>query len=188
MSLVSRVLPDANVFFSRTLTDWISLPRAMSNPPIYEVCWTEDILAEARYTIRRRYPGHPDGPLTRRFDRIRREFPIGRIDGFDVDPLCHPDPDDAHVISAARHGGVHYLVTNDAGFFTADTAESFEVHTADSFLVLLDDSAPTVIRDVTHVQQTYFERTRERFSLPRMLESAGAPEFAERVREHLQHI
>lgn len=50
--MVQRVFVDANVFVSRTLRDWICLLRA-EIPAMFQLHTTEDVLAEALYTLRR---------------------------------------------------------------------------------------------------------------------------------------
>ncbi|BDZ61537.1 hypothetical protein GCM10025873_13280 [Demequina sediminis] len=52
----TRVLLDANVLMSRTLRDAIFLIQ-IESPGMFATCWTEDILAETLYHLRRRNPG-----------------------------------------------------------------------------------------------------------------------------------
>ncbi|RDB48579.1 PIN domain-containing protein [Tsukamurella tyrosinosolvens] len=189
MAPSNRILLDANVFYSRTLQDWFSM-ISLHRSGLITVMWTEDILAEARYHLRRDNPEVPDGALTTRFDRIRTIHGGSRIDGFDISHKGHPDRYDWHVVNAAIHGGVDYLVTDDAKFQSLinDDDLTFEPHTPDSVLVLIDDSAPSVIREVTIEQQEYWTRKPGCSSLPVALRNAGSPQFAERVRRHLQAV
>lgn len=45
----SRVLVDANILYSRCLTDWISLASIRGG--MYTVLWTEDMLAEGNWHV-----------------------------------------------------------------------------------------------------------------------------------------
>lgn len=55
--LIARVLVDANVFYSRTVRDWLGLMYTTSEAEPFLVCWTEDIMAELLYHLRK---GHPE--------------------------------------------------------------------------------------------------------------------------------
>jgi hypothetical protein len=54
----------------------------------------------------------------------------------------------------------------------------------DSFLTLVDASAPDVVRQVTLEQIRYWLAKCGEFNLPESLMHSGCPNFAERVREH----
>ena len=185
---VVRVLIDANVIYSRTLLDWVSMLSVYGN--MYEVVWTEDVLAEARYHLRKNKPEISDGYLTARFDRIRELFPDGRIDGFEITNRDHPDRHDWHVVNAAASGCVGYLVTDDAKFerLAGNDDLEFETHTADTFLTLVDDSSPGLVRRVTAKQHAYWSAKPGHRPLPYALSLAGAPEFADRVQQRLQEL
>lgn len=183
------VLVDANVLFSRTLRDWVLLIHLETDPPMYRLYWTEDILAEVVSSLRECYPMHDAAQIGGVRTRIVQSLPDGEIADFVIDTnRTYRDPKDAHVHSAALHGNVNILLTNNVKDLRADELDElpYEVLTADQFLILVDDSSPTIVRQVTRQQFDYFRTRREAFSLPAALERAGAPEFAERVRQHLQ--
>lgn len=148
------------------------------------------MLAEARHHLRKRNPESAGQAIDWRFDHIREEFRFGRIRHYEITHTGHPDPGDWHVVNAALQGNVDYLVTADKKFnrLKDDDALTFETHTADSFLILLDDSAPSVVRSVTADQLAYWRKKKKTFNLVTALRDAGAPEFAERVRQHLQCV
>lgn len=50
------VLVDANVLYSKTLGDWLGLLYTIPEIPPFQVFWTEDVLAEAIYHLRRNHP------------------------------------------------------------------------------------------------------------------------------------
>ena len=84
-----------------------------------------------------------------------------------------------------------YLITED-GKFRSEGIDldslPYEVHGADSFLVLVDDSAPRHVRAVTRTQEEYWARKPRAKSLVEALRDAECPVFAERVLEHLCNL
>lgn len=108
------MLPDAKVLFSRTLRDWICLMANRSGPPLFHLRWTEDILAELVYHLRKKRPHFSDHQIGGVRDRIISVAEHGRIRGYEIDPdLAYTDDCDAHVHAAAEHGGVEYVITDD---------------------------------------------------------------------------
>ncbi|MFW7413851.1 PIN domain-containing protein [Demequina sp. SO4-18] len=187
--MFTRVLVDANVLVSRTLRDWILLLQ-INAPGMFATCWTEDILAETVYGIRRRNR-HADGEvITRIADRLRATM-SERIEGFAVKPFpALTDANDLHVHAAALAGGVNMLLTDDSDFLHLPPQVldelPYEVIDADSFLVLVDDSSPTSVSEVMHQQWTYWRSKDPSTDLPQRLRDAGCPQFAERLWRH-QH-
>lgn len=184
-----HVLIDANVFFSKTLRDWILLCQMAIDPPMYHLYWTEDILAETIANLRKKYPTASDSVSTGVRDRIVNVLPDGRISGYTIDDAReYRDRKDAHVHAAATHGNVDLLLTNNIKDFTTDDLDNlpYELITADDFLILIDDSAPRVVRKVTRQQTDHYSQRRNSHSLPDALDRAGAPDFAARVLRHLQ--
>ncbi|HEY5881768.1 MAG TPA: PIN domain-containing protein [Nakamurella sp.] len=187
----TRVLVDANVLYSRTLRDWLAL-LYLESDSLFSVYWTEDILAETLYHLRRDHhdwPGHKTRAVG---DKIRAVFEGGRVEDFVPDgSFVGPDPHDQHVHAAALACGAGILLTADSGFSTsaASDAESpYELYVPDDFFVLVDDSAPETVRAVVSTQQRYWLTRQGRAKLPQALISAGCRGFADRVRSHLQDI
>lgn len=56
--MTQRVFVDANVFFSRTLTDWLFLLR-FETEGMFQVHTTEDVFAEVIYRMRKKNPTAP---------------------------------------------------------------------------------------------------------------------------------
>lgn len=180
----NRAFFDANIWVSRTLTDWVCLVGLEKSPGIYDILWSEDVFAEALNNLREMNRAHSSNALENRFQRLRDSAPRGKVEGFEILDRSHPDTGDWHVINAALHGGATYLVTNDSGFTRIPDPDSypFEIHTADSFFMLVADSAPELIRDVTVAQHEYWSAKNVSFNLARQLDNAGTPMFAELVR------
>jgi len=56
--VTQRVFVDANVFFSKTLTDWLFLLR-FETEGMFQVHTTEDVCAEVIYRMRKKNPTAP---------------------------------------------------------------------------------------------------------------------------------
>ena len=186
--MLQRVFLDANVLCSRTLRDWTCLLRLRTDG-MFQLHTTEDVLAETIRTLRRLRPDLPGGAVTR-----LRTAVLGAIDelveDFDATvPYTGSDPDDRHVHAAALACGAHILLTEDRGFVTNDDT-AYEVYRCDEFFVLVDDSAPWIVRDVVREQARYWSsRPRgARKSLPGALRDADCPTFAGRVERHLRFL
>ena len=67
--MAQRVLVDANVIASRTLTDWLFHLRR-SNGGMYSVLWTRDIQAEAIRVMRNRHPEWPGNAIDKRLEML----------------------------------------------------------------------------------------------------------------------
>ncbi len=188
---VQRVLVDANVVYSRTLRDWLCLLYLRGGRDRFQVYWTEDIMAEVLYNLRRKNPFWNEVQI----GGIRRTI-VGtfgdhaQIVGYSIDrTVDYPDVFDAHVHSAAILGGVDVVLTanHDDFEFPGSDDLAYEVFSADSFFALIDDSAPALVRAVVEEQLVYWVKRKGK-SLPQALRSAGAPVFADRVRQHLQTV
>lgn len=186
-----NVLPDANVLYSRTLRDWICLVATRSGPPLFHLRWTEDVLAELVYHLRKNHPHFSDRQIGGVRDRIISAAEHGRISGYVIDPdFTYTDEYDAHLHAAAEHGGIQYVITSDRGFhdFAAanDDLLGYEVYTPDDFLMLVHRDAIATVREVLLDQIAYFRQRGEPFNLASRLESAQAPRFAGAIREMMQ--
>lgn len=183
------VLADANILFSRTIRDWIFLCHLETDPPMFQLYWTEDILAELVGALRERNPYYNDTQVGGVRRRIVATLPDGEISGFSIDTSrTYRDPKDAHVHSAAVHGHVDILLTDNVKDLKTDDSDDlpYEVLTADEFLLLVDDSCQELVHEVTRKQFQYYSDRIDSFSLPGSLERAGAKLFAERVADHLR--
>ncbi|AKK04293.1 PIN domain-containing protein [Corynebacterium epidermidicanis] len=187
----NSVLPDANVWFSTTLHSWLGL-LAAETLGTWTFHWTEDIIAEAMYNKRKEYPHTSSHQIEAIRDRLLNT-PSTRISGFEIDrSVNYPDRFDAHVHSAALHGRVQIIVTDDrkgfVGLYPDPDKCPYEVYTADEFLMLVGDSAPEAIDEVIKQQFFYFSNKKISFNLASRLQDAGCPEFAEYVRKRLQEL
>ena len=190
-SAVTNVLLDANILYSRTLRDWIALLQ-IEAPGLFNVTWTEDIMAETLYNLRKKHPLWSEEQVGGIRRRLEQAFTGGQITGYQIDAtLNYPDIGDAHVHAAAVHGAVDIVVTANGKDFHYDTELPYEIYHPDDFLVLVDDGASVAVRSVTQKQLLYFHgksSSDDGVDLPQRLKDADAPNFAARVREHLQHV
>lgn len=190
LASTTTVLVDANALYSRTLRDWLALCYLHGPDGWFEVMWTEDIMAEVIYHLRKDHPTASDQQIGGVRDKLVGTFSRGRIAGYAIDAkIPYPDIFDAHVHAAAVHASVDIVLTADNGFEKLGERLDelpYEVHSPDSFFCLLDDSSPRAIKAVIRAQFDYWTARLGQFNLCTHLENAGAPEFADRVRAHLQ--
>ncbi|MFC8526495.1 PIN domain-containing protein [Nocardia sp. NPDC057227] len=186
---IQRVLVDANILYSRTLRDWLALLYLRGGDGMFQIFWTEDIMAETLYRRRRNNPFLSEEQIGGTRRTVAKTFGIdSAITGYKIDETVpYPDVFDAHVHSAAVHGRVDIVVTGDPAGFVFDGVDDlpYEVYSADDFFQLVDDSAPQLVQRVMEEQLRYWV-PRNGKSLPEALRSALAPRFAERIRVYLQ--
>jgi hypothetical protein len=184
---VQRVLVDANILYSRTLRDWLSLLYLRGGHGMFQVYWTEDIMAEMLYWRRKNNPHLGEQQIGGIRRRVIDTFGADSvITGYTIDKTrVYPDVFDAHVHCAAIHGDIDIIMTANSADFDDDDALTYEIYSADEFLQLIDDSNPQLVRQVMDEQLAYWV-PRKGKALPEALRNAGAPTFAERVRTHLQ--
>ncbi|MDC4233904.1 PIN domain-containing protein [Actinomyces sp. B33] len=174
-----RVLVDTNVWYSRTLRDWICLLALHGGSDIYTVIWTDDILAELQYSLRRKYPQLEGGKIAILREKIEETFPDGRIRDYSID-VDGPDPLDGHVRGAARSGEADYVVTCNTKDFNGDDLP-YEVYTPDEFFLLVHASSPDVVERAARVYDAYYESSGHDYLVAERLRSAGACGFAKIV-------
>lgn len=80
------------------------------------------------------------------------------------------------------------VLTSDGGFTATGDGLPYEVYEPDDFFVLVDDSAPGLVRCVTARQARHHWQRAGSADLCAMLVAAGCPTFAERVRVRLQGV
>ncbi|GLW91587.1 hypothetical protein Aglo03_24030 [Actinokineospora globicatena] len=191
--MIMRVFVDANVLYSRTLRDWLALGQSLSPGEVYRVYWTEDVLAETLYHLRRDHPDWDGAKIAKLRDRLAAVFADGRVEDFVVDDSYQgADGNDRHVHAAAVACRADVLLTGDKGFVVAGAeadALPYEVYRPDEFFLLVDDIAPRLVAGVTREQTEYYLRVGGgRADLAEKLSGAGCPRFAERVRAHQSRL
>ncbi len=188
---VPQVLPDANVLYSRTLRDWLCAVAALPGHPVMRIRWTEDILAETLYHLRKSAPHASEAQICGVRDRFIEAVGDGRIRGYRIDEaLDYTDDCDAHLHAAAEHAQVQYVITADKDYlrFAAgrDDLNCYEAYTPDDFLVLVQRDAAPAVEQALLDEIAYFRRRGRPFNLVSALERAGAPRFAAEIRGLMQ--
>jgi predicted nucleic acid-binding protein len=195
---ISRVLADANLLYSRTLRDWLFLLKFETTTGMYSVCSTEDILSEVLYSYRRNNPtinGQATSNLRKLLEASIDDF-ISVFDGSVPNPFL--DVNDSHLHAVAVSSSIDILLTCDTGLLSVELATRdvlpYEVMHPDDFFLLIDDSAPHVVKSVTAKQVEYWEsrqagaNERRGPSLVEALTRAGCPKFGLRVKGHLKNL
>jgi predicted nucleic acid-binding protein len=182
------VFVDSNVWFSRTLRDWLGLLYTIAEAPPFEIRWTEDVLAELIHHLRAKHPDWEGARIAGIRDRLVGVFETGRVTDFVIDGSYQgKDPHDAHIHAASLASKADILLTcNVADFVWDENTSPYEVFHPDDFLVLIDDVAPELVAKAVVANCRYWFDKDGEAGLPARLKSTGCPVFAERVRKHLQ--
>jgi predicted nucleic acid-binding protein len=165
----------------------------IASADVYRPLWSTEILAELNRTLRvllaKRGASTEeiDAYLTRLFRQMRTTFPDALVTEWEelVPTIDLPDPDDRHVVAAARAGGADVIVTDNlADFPPSALPASIIRQSLDDFLLDIFDLQPghavTAVRSIAG-------RTGK--SGPRMtaseiaayLSAHGTPLFGERL-------
>lgn len=195
----SAVSLDTNILYSRTLRDWhwMLMVRSVLQSGLnrIEPRVSEDVLAELLYRIRRANPHLGDvevGGIRERLLNNQPESVVVR--GYSVvDVPVLDDSNDLHVIAAATHARVDYLVTEDSGFHSVADEFEFETLSADEMLCLIAERRPELVLRVTQEQFRYWNRRAKESGrgispMDEALRAANAPCFAEEVRKAIKHL
>lgn len=194
MPTPTLALPDANVLFPRTTRDWLLLLKNASGGGMFQVAYTEDILAETVYRLRRKHPDLSGSQLTIIRDRIV-ETMDSRIEdypsGQDAEQI--KDPFDRHLHAAAVAGRADCIITLDKGFTQlppeARDQLNYEIYTPDEFFVLVDDSSSSTVISALSQQIEYWNRHPAATKDPsQALLDARCPDFAVRVKQHCREL
>lgn len=190
---LNSILPDSNILVSQTLHSWIGLIAAETRGQ-WHFYYTEDILTEACYHRRRRFPETNSKQIEDMRDRLTSSVTgFKRISNFTHDySVDYPDLNDAHVHSAAVHANIGIIISDNKKYFVTLYKNPddcpYEVYSADEFLLLVAESDPELVDQVTIQQHCYYSRRGQPFSLPKKLQDAGCPTFADYIRKRLQML
>ena len=187
---VPLVFVDSNVWYSRTCRDWFGILRTVLDDEPFHILWSEDVLAELMYHLRKSHPEWDGRRITDIRDQLAGTFELGRVEDYTIDPdYAGPDQHDAHVHAAALSGRADYLVTfNTQDFEWVGASNWYEVAHPDVCFQMIDDTSPQHVAAATEAMTKYWLGKRGEADLPRQLRRADCPGFAERVRRHLQHL
>lgn len=184
-----RVFVDANIFYSKTLLDWMYHLR-QANEGMFQLHSTEDVFAEVLANMREKNPAAP-GHVTRHRLELIRACVDEVIQDFPGDAeFTGTDPEDYHVHAAALAARSDLIVTADkpSGITTTPDAQSYELLSADDFFILVVDSSPTCLLPIVGAQFEYWKTQPKHRQLDDSLDRAGCPQFGLRVRAALSHL
>lgn len=145
-------------------------------------------MTEYQYHIRKKNPGLSDEQVGGWRRRLTDSFPAAMITGYEIKEAylaTGRDKFDAHVIAAAEHGKVDYLVTSNYSDFEPVIDEvEFEIHTPDDILCLIDERRSDAVNAATKRQVDYWAQ-RSGKPLHEALIDADAPLFAQRTKNRI---
>jgi len=186
---VPIVFLDANVLFSKTLRDWLFMMRVETDGGMFVLHTSEDSLTEVLYRKRKHLP-QAGGSATAAVQTRVREFMDEIHDSFEgVSDFPGKDVHDSHIHAAALAAQASYLISDDRGFHEIDPELlPYEVHSTDSFLMLISENVPHLVKAVISKQLRHYEKRNDAKILSQALLDAGCPLFATRVDEHLARM
>jgi predicted nucleic acid-binding protein len=174
---------DTCVLFPFSLCD-ILLRLAVHE--LYDPYWSARILQELHRNLIEH--GLTPGQASYRVDRMRQTFPGAEVSASAVarlEPGMTNDPKDRHVLAAAVASSADAIVTFNLRHFPAEVCDQYEVEVLhpDRFLVDLHDlDRETVEAEITEQAAALRRPPVSSVELVAMLERAGVPDFAARLR------
>nr|RZI36865.1 hypothetical protein BJQ95_00744 [Cryobacterium sp. SO1] len=179
---------DSNVLGSRTLYDWLFLLRAQSE--MFSLATSLDVLDESHRVWRRKHASAGGDLRQRREKTFRDNFDDILEDWTGGEAVNLKDKDDQHVHNAAAYCHADILLTQNITDFGDPDVLPYDLYTPDEFFCLAEISSPFVVRDVTQIQNKYWQTRRARGDsvkgLAQALADADCPQFAAFVDEHLK--
>lgn len=146
--IISVVLADANILFSRTLRDYVLYA---ADEGAIEVHWSREILAEMSRNLRENLGLSHDS--TSRLEQLMNdyiEYALIEVDRGDLDSVesVEMDAKDRHVLAAALSADADILLTDNTKDFPASwmAEQGMELLTAGELLIRLAESFPDKMR------------------------------------------
>ena len=159
----------------------------------YRPLWSSEVLAELDRTLRLLLgkrevsPEETDVYLTRLFRQMETAFPDALVTGWEslAETVQLPDPDDRHVVAAARVGRADVIVTDNlADFPPAALPAPLTRQSLDEFLLDALDLHPRLIISAVRAVARRTGRTGPVMTardIAAYLQIHGAPAFGERL-------
>ncbi|UZD63598.1 PIN domain-containing protein [Brevibacterium sp. JSBI002] len=187
--MTQRVFVDANIFFRKTLIDWLFFLRD-ANEGMFQIHSTEDVFAEVLANMRKKEP-QAAGSYTRRRLELIRKVVDEVIDNYPGNAtFTGGDEHDYHVHAAALASRADFVLTADSpkGISGNPDLEPYEIISPDNFFLLVADSNPACIPPIINAQIAYWKKSEERVQLDDYLEKSGCPYFAKLIRLELEKM
>ena len=159
----------------------------------YRPLWSSEVLAELDRTLRLLLgkrgvsPEETDAYLTRLFRQMETAFPDALVTGWEslAETVQLPDPDDRHVVAAARVGRADVIVTDNlADFPPAALPAPLTRQSLDEFLLDALDLHPRLIISAVRAVARRTGRTGPVMTardIAAYLQIHGTPAFGERL-------
>jgi predicted nucleic acid-binding protein len=160
---------------------------------VYRPQWSSEILAELDRTLRLLQakrgmaPEETDAYLVRLVRQMETAFPDALVTDWEslVDTVQLPDPDDRHVVAAARAGRADVIVTDNVADFPAGALPAPLIRQSlDEFLLDSLDLYPGQIISAVHVVARRTGRSGPAMTardIATYLQARGMPTFGERL-------
>ncbi|ATE57782.1 PIN domain-containing protein [Actinosynnema pretiosum] len=147
---------DTCVLFKPYLCDTL---LTIAEAEVYRPLWSTGVLEELDRNLRKR--GLSEEQVSRRLERMRRNFPDAEITGYQH--LIHAmtnDPKDHHVLAAAVRGGAAVVVTENLKDFPEFALEGYGITALhqDDFLLDQLDLAPRAVTAALRRQASRYRK------------------------------
>lgn len=172
--MTQRVFVDANVFYSKTLMDWLFLLKR-ENESMFQLHATEDVFAEVASNMRKKHPRLP-GHVVRRRVELMRQSVDEVLNTFPGDlSFTGTDEDDYHIHAAATACQADLLLTdNDPKDITTSEDVHYEIICPDDFFALVTKSAPPkMLHPIINCQIEYWAQKPQHMQLDEAFRNAG---------------
>lgn len=186
--MTQRAFCDANVFYSKTLMDWLFFLR-IENEGMFQLHSTEDVFAEVASNMRKNH-SRLQGYVVRRRVELMREIVDEVLDTFPSDlPFTGTDEDDYHIHAAATACQADLLLTdNDPQDITTNEEVHYETISPDDFCSCHQIRTPRMLHPIVKYQIEYWDKKPDHMQLDKALRNAGCLDFASIVLQTLQKM
>ena len=177
------VVLDTCVLYPLSIADIL---MRLAERELYDLYWSEGILAELGRVMQEK--GASAEQASHRVGAMRRAFDAAMVSGEAIarlEPAMTNDPGDRHVLAAAVACGADAVVTANLRHFPPESCDPHGIDAIhpDDFLVTLYDLDPRTVQRTVIAQSAALRRPPvSRDELIEMLERAGVPKFAKRLR------
>lgn len=177
------VVLDTCVLYPLSIADIL---MRLAERELYDLFWSERILKDLERVMQEN--GASAKQAAHRVDAMQRTFEAAMVSEEVIarlEPAMTNDEGDRHVLAAAVGRGADAVVTANVKHFPPESCEphGVDVIHPDEFLVSLYDLGPAAVQRIVSEQAAALKRPPvSREELIAMLERAGAPTFAKRLR------
>ena len=188
---VSRptVIYDACVLYSAPLRD---LLMWLAKNGLIAARWSEQILEEWVAALLANRPDLQRERLQRTCSEMNRAIPDAIVSGYEslIDALTLPDPDDRHVVAAARVAAAEFILTWNLKDFPAESLPvGMQVISPDAFLSrLFDDNMELFVETMKEHRQMLKKPTKTAEEYFATLTSIGLVEFVRKAERFADEI